>query len=656
MTSQTRPRHLEIQHWIEAEPFRHAMQTKAQAEVLSPGRCMRPFIASFSATLCLGSLVFADIAPALELAFLDGDLLINVANTMQWGISQSTEAAAENLVGRQNGGSAAVPMHDDGRVAYNFGDDVIANQVKVKTTVDATLGPVTARARVLGFYDFDFMDHQRNVHPGTGERIEYTDDVKDQLGRDIRFQELHVGWETFIGDHPLTLRTGDQVLNWGQSTLLMGLNMTNPLNVNRILSPTFELDEVYNPVNTTLFSFGITENLAIDAYYQWEFKPFELPPGGSFFSMLDITGAGVNDSGQGYICIGGPVDGRGDNDGRGPGNDGGWCGPLDPAHYPKPGEWGVKLGYTAEWLNYTEFGFYYQKMNMKAPTFNAIAGVIPNAGCPLPPPFTDPNDDPTPCPTPDPDHYARVFLAYPDGIETYGFSWSTSLPFGGLAWAGEVSVMNNYPVQIGLPELVSAAGYIDPDGSGPLPPDSVRNSPPINPYPAQNLPEGLPAAGIGEAVQGYDRLDVARAHFTLTRLWPNALGGDTLITLLEVGYHKVLRMPGGVGFYAEDFGDPSPADDAGWGYRLILMNEYTNVLGTSWTLKPTLVLSHDVKGLMPGNTVSFVEGSRMAVGVIEAEHPSGVFMNVKYQAFWGAGKKSVFQDMDNAAFTIGMRF
>lgn len=130
---------------------------------------------------------------------------------------------------------------------------------------------------------------------GPGEELELsrTDStLRRQLIADIQLLEFN-----FYGKAPLpltekelTFKLGRQTVNWGESTLLVinSINQAQPVNANNLFRVGFQLEEVFTPVNMAFASIEPYEGGTLEAFYQFEWRPVEIPAPGSFMSFVDI--------------------------------------------------------------------------------------------------------------------------------------------------------------------------------------------------------------------------------------------------------------------------------------------------------------------------------------------------------------------------------
>ena len=321
---------------------------------------------------------------------------------------------------------------------------------------------------------------------GPGEVVENEregGELLRQIGADVQLLDAYVfGTFPLPGERELQLKLGRQTLNWGESTVLVinSLNQINPPNVNNLFRVGFDLAEVFTPVGLLYGTFGLTESVNLEAFYQFEWKPVEIPAPGSFLSFLDL---GTNNVGD-RITI---------NFGTGPEHfsDTGFPGDNTlslltnttqrllrmPDNEPEDGgQYGLALRYYADWLNNgTELAFYAMNYHSRLPYVSFYAT---DAGCGKREGNAqgiDAIDTLTfliACPdlpllhhlTGDPENAqsdalklssARIQLEYPEDIQLYGFSFNTS--FGELAVQGEVAYRPKLPVQVDAEDLAFAA-------------------------------------------------------------------------------------------------------------------------------------------------------------------------------------------------------
>ncbi len=248
---------------------------------------------------------------------LDPDLCRGVFQSCQ-GLHRLQNFPAERLANAPGQGSI---NFDDGNLNYDKGD---ITQMPLKFTHDFrfTWDNYGIFVRGIGIYDHHNYDDFETFSPNkitaenagdvliTGDsRISnrYFDGVYQSGGvvRDVRSgqeaREIGLRYDlldaNFFANIPLddirtlTLRIGRQTVNWGQSTVAVvnSVNQAQPVNANALYRLGFGLlEELFVPVNMIRASTEVFAGITMEAYYQLEWQPIEIPTAGSFMSFVDI--------------------------------------------------------------------------------------------------------------------------------------------------------------------------------------------------------------------------------------------------------------------------------------------------------------------------------------------------------------------------------
>ncbi len=367
----------------------------------------------------LAGLMAAIPSYAFELEFFDGDLTVEIGNELNYGVSISTQKASKRYIyglppgqnpisftaaqatQRQidngdpvvpmrdqivvgNGGRAGLASLDDGRLAYSRG--VYQNQARGITDIKSNWGDFGARVKLLYFYDTEFVDEKRNIHPGTKQEVTTSSRVNRLMGRDLTTREMFAYWDGYVGDIPITVRVGDQVISWGQSQFAPGIDQINPLDINNLLIPSLSPSNAREPIGMALINVVPTDWLSLEAFYQYDRAIIGAPPAGTFFSLADVAGAGVSDfAGLGRLCAVTTTDAPYDSDGAlSPFGAPGACTPLQETWFPDSGgQFGLNVGFQLPFipmLSSFQFNAYYVRHHARVPIIGARkSGIIPNA-------------------------------------------------------------------------------------------------------------------------------------------------------------------------------------------------------------------------------------------------------------------------------------
>lgn len=149
------------------------------------------------------------------------------------------------------------------------------------------------------WYDYAYKDSDHpkdriytwaspSVDPG-----EYTDEAEDlhYFGGEILDAFVFGNW--YFGDTSLGVRAGRHTIYWGNSLLATGAiagvgGAMAPLDFSKALSvPGSEAKELFMPTAKISAVFQPTENLTLNAYYNFEHRRYRLPETGTFFSPAE---------------------------------------------------------------------------------------------------------------------------------------------------------------------------------------------------------------------------------------------------------------------------------------------------------------------------------------------------------------------------------
>lgn len=597
---------------------------------------------------------------AIEFEFGDG-WTGNLDTTVSYGVSMRLQDADLALIGKSsinptvftlsNAAQRGAPGRwsansDDGNLNYADGGDIFSNAFKITSELSLNYQDEWgAFVRATYFYDFENVD------------ADFLSELaKEKVGKRGRILDAFIFNNTsFDNGTELSLRLGQQVVSWGESTFIQsGINVVNAVDVSQLRVAGAELKEAFLPNNMIWGSFKINENLSLEGLYLFEWEQTEPEPTGSYFSTNDIAALGATYAMLGFgtspqpvrnpelfydVCFRGlPSDIAAIN--ASPQVRGAACGAAIarlPDVYPDDGgQYGLALRYFSPELNDTEFGLYFLNYHSRLPFVSGFA--LPNA--------TVSN--------------GRYFIEYPEDIRLYGLSFNTTLGDTGLALQGEISYRDNVPLQIDDVEVLFSA----------LSPLNAVIPQPVNRFTSQ-LGQFRP----GEYIRGWERHELSQWQFTLTRTFANVMGADQIAAVAEFGGTKVWDLPapsvlryngdgtdtgGGPDFntgalrnpITQTEGFPTPYS---WGYRLALRADY-NSLFAGVNVSPRVAFNHDVNGITPGPGGNFIEGRRSTTLGVEANYLNQWAADLSYTRFYGAGILNLVRDRDFVSFTVRYSF
>lgn len=581
---------------------------------------------------------------------------------------------------------------DNGNLNYNAGES-FSKIFKGVHELDVHYQNVGVFMRGMYFYDFAMMDDDRAAsNVLTGDVFDPCRDgeAREQVCKDIRLLDAYVYGDFEVGDMPFSVRVGQQVISWGESTLIShGISEINPVDIARLRAPGAEVKEAFIPFGALWASLGVTDNFNIEMFYQYSWEKTILPPPGSYFSNNDFAGDGgqynnvqlgfggspdmnldylmasLNDigaavkagtlsaeqAGEMYAAYAGSVTLRA------PGS--------KAENEPDDGgQYGLRLSWFLPELNDTEISLYHVNYHSRRPIFSGVTADFSTAtiggdiGYLVTNEINEGNYTEL-------NTFSRVELDYVEDIKMYAMSFNTTV--GTTAVAGEISYRQDEPLQIDDVELLFAAVPQQLYNSGNPDYDALNNV-------SQMVKADGSAYGPGETANGYILSDTIQAQVTLTHLFGPMFGASQFVGLVEVGGININDMPdqdtlrlngpgtarsGGIasapGLNEALQGgvetNPFPTEFA-WGYRAVAKLDYTNLVA-GINMSPRLVFAHDVSGITPDPLFMFIEDRKSVSLGLTFDYQSRWSADVTYNSFFdGVGTTNKMEDHDYVSFSI----
>jgi hypothetical protein len=597
-----------------------------------------------SACFAIGA-ALAVSSPAQAVTWDWGDWSGSWDNTISYGISWRGEDPDPALLGRGNGGTGWIGADDDGNLNWESGD-VFSNIIKGTSEIELDNGQFGFFGRIKYWYDFELKNgkqphgHTENDYqPNTKLNDSNFDDFAKFSG--LALLDLFVYGMFEVGEYPLDLRVGRQVVNWGEATFIQGINILNPIDVSAFRRPGAEIKEGLLPVGLVYGNLGLPGGFSLEAYYQFEWEKTVIDGCGTYFSDLDFVATGCNQATvpDAEVAPGFFLPDR----------------ILQNVNsvYKDPfvdeasdsGQYGLALRNYVEAID-TEFGLYYQRLHSRTPVLAinyTLAGASQSILATNPVPV-----------------YYRV--QYPEDIDVWGLSFATNI--GVVAVSGEVSYKRDLPVSVNSTTILAG-------GLGTLVTQGAACS--INPLAYGQMGARACAAFAGFAANptgdnlalGWDHYDVTQAQTTALYFWDQGLGAERVTLIGEVAWIGVNDLPGlEVMPYGRNslFGAPTtvqggPSDEgfvtsSSWGYRIRAAAAYPNVFA-GVELTPSIAWAHDVNGTSP--TPTFVDGRKAFSLGLNANYLTKYRAGVSYTWFSG-GFANTQRDRDFLSLTFSMDF
>ncbi len=604
---------------------------------------------------------------AVELS--KGDLILNIDTTLSYGqayrvsdhdadiIGLSPDPTNAGLlgVGSSIAGTSFSENNDDGN--QNFDQGIISNTIRFTSEIDVEYKNFGVFTRFRGFKDF--------VSDDAGDRTPLSNKAERLVAENLDLLDLYAWSEFEIGNMPASIKVGEQVLSWGESTFIQnGINVINPFDVTKLRTPGSEIRDALMPVGMVSFSISPTDVATLEGYYQYDWERTIVEPTGSYFSTNDFVG----DGGDRVLLGFGSVSDRGTTTLAG----------FDPdflavmrAADSRPGnggEFGISLRYYSEELNDTEFGIYFINHYSRTPIISATtgsAGGVAAAAGSL--------GFGAAAATNAYVQTANYFIEYPEDIQRLGLSFNTQ--FKGIAFQGEYTFINDAPLQVDDVELLFAALCPLSDatlGSAPL-------AGSLGAVVSQNqIDNGCASTGINQVVPGFIERNVSQLQITATKIFGPVFKANQGVLVTEIGITHVHGMPeksdlrlnsagtftsgnpfhaSANGFHAGKAAEGSEhfADATSWGYRIAGRLTYNNVFAGVNVL-PRFAWSHDVTGNTPGPGGNFLEGRKAITLGMGFDYQNSWQADISYTNFFGAGRYNLLNDRDFAAFNLKYLF
>lgn len=561
--------------------------------------------------------------------------------TLAYGLLTRTQGRDKDLIGIANGGTLPSVNGDDGDLNQDPG--LVSNLVR-------TTGEVTLRWRNFGAYvrGFAFYDFEQELHDGA--RTQLSDKALDIVGKDMDLLEHYLSMQFHLGSVPVQLRLGDQVVNWGESSFLrFGVDTINPLDLVALAQPVSEDRDLPIPQGMLWGSARVTEHVAVEGLYQYEWEKVRVPPVGWFFSTADLLGAeGLNYAMAGF----GLFSDLGTN--------------LDTAFSLPPGTLGVDRDFMRIFprnshspadggqyglavrtfipqLNAAELGMYFLNYHSRFALINGFtadqaaidttsSAAVAARAAELVPIYEAEGLSPEQAAqqaqaaagTLTIGNFAnatRYFVTYPENIKMLGLSFNTALLRTGTLLSGEISRHLDFPVQLPVEEVLAASLS------------------PIQFTPAFQQ-TSLGAFGANSVVRGFKRRDKTQLELGVTQLLGQRLRASQTVLGFDVGWVHIHNLP-----------VSHPLDEDSWGYRLVSQLTYDGVFG-GVTLKPRVVWTHDVDGITPGPGGGFIAGRQAFSVGLGGEYINRWTADLSYTKFFGGGIFNAARDRDFLAFQV----
>ncbi|WP_371365613.1 DUF1302 domain-containing protein [Pseudomonas sp. QL9] len=331
------------------------------------------------------------------------DYIINVSYAAAYRLRDPSAALVDGPTDPASGLPTTVNS-DDGDRNFKRGA-LINNRLSVLGDFDIKYRNYGAFLRASSFYDDVYRHYNDNDSPETvnkdGDHDQFTSRARRLEENRTRLLDAYLYTSQQTGEESmLNLRLGQQVVQWGESLFFPNIaGAQSPADATKANVPGTEVKDILLPVGQLSAQWQLNPVFGVAAYYQYQYKPTELDPVGTYFSYTDVVGPGAE------FIRAAP----------------GFNIPRGPDHHPRDsGQWGLSTHFAV--TSETDLSLFYLRYHDKNPNVEV--------------------------------HYQDQFpvdysVVYFDDISLYGASFSTRL--GDVNLAGEVSYKEGVPVLVDSP-------------------------------------------------------------------------------------------------------------------------------------------------------------------------------------------------------------
>lgn len=662
------------------------MEIKSRKPVLR----FAPAKAGFAFAGVLPLLVAAQ-AQAVEFSFADNEITGSLDTTVSYGQLWRVQG--------QDKSNNDINTNDGNR---NFDTGLVSEVFKITSDLEASYQNYGVFVRGTAFYDTQIMDKRNDYYDANTPAQPsqsyprdntFTRETRHKAGRDAQILDAYVYGNWDVGDMPVSGRFGKQVFNWGEGLFYRGgINTTNPVDAAKFRLPGSEVKEVLVPVEALSFNLGLTDNLSMETFYQFNWKETAVDPVGTYFSETDLFADGGNTAyndfsrtalgarnplllnntvlgvynnpaligqSQAVFSALGLYQGPGGKTFVYPGDQIGQVAKIGgDLNAKNDGQYGVAFRYIAEELNSTEFGFYFVNYHGKEPSIyadlngyqgvnvGALAGALGNASLA------------GGLATADLLANVQARREYAEDIRMYGLSFNTTV--GQTSVFGELSYRPNLPIGIAatndlLGDLVGQGAQLA-DNSGALPNAGTA------------VIAGQQVARDG-SISNYTRVEAFNTSVGAIHNFGPTLSFDSLFGIAELASEhvrgdslKYTDYQGNVRYYAgrpnnsyiSNYGRDDQINKNAYGYTLVLSGTWNDVYA-GVNLSPFAVFKHDFEG-NSHQTGNFIEGRKAYTVGMRASYLNSLEAEIQYTEFYGAGQNNGARDRDNIGLNVKYSF
>ncbi len=470
-------------------------------------------------------------------------------------------------------------------------------------------------------------------------------------------------FNTFDVGNPLYVKAGNQIVKWGNSLFLQGLNQVAPIDVTALRKPGTEIEEGYLPIWAVSAKLGSDDGMSLEGFYQIKARSSNLESCGTYFGVADFGYASNGDFCPIAQVAGSPT--------------GGWAGGATDGRADvmfiegkaaKDAQGG--LFFKLPLKDVGILGVYAMNLSSRTPYIGGQvqAPVTPGAAAGA-------------------TQGARMQAQwdYVNDIHVFGLTALTKLD----TWrvGAEWSQTPNQPVQINGVSLIQ--GGLTFATLGPVAGAAALNN--LGPI-GQRLISAAATPGVWNYVQGYDSFSkmqlLLNAATPLSKSITEAIGAGAGVFAAEAGYQRagvpdasvsatgvpstmlygrafIFGLPvasancvatGAAGTNSQPQGCQTDGffTPTAWGIRLRVSLDYLNVFGSGWKATPALYYANDLHGFSVDG--QFNEGRKTLNASLALNLNKRHDVVLAYTTYNQSASYDVFRDRDNYTATYRYKF
>ena len=615
-------------------------------------------------------LLMAAQAQALEFSFAGDEVSGSLNSTASYGqLWRVKKQASEN--------NDDINGNDGNR---NFDPGLVSQVFKLTSELTMQYENYGGFMRGTAFYDTELMNHNSDYYSNNDPSqpsqsyphdSHFGSEAQSISGQDAKLLDAYLWADWDVGGMPLNVKAGKQVFNWGEALFVRdGINTSNPVDASAFRLPGAEIKEVLIPTQALGFNLGVTDDLSVEGYYQWEWTETVQDPVGTYYSTDDLFAPGGNYAynnfadtalGQPTGALGGatPIEFYSANTallqslgfkgntyvypGNGAGNQITRVATINQNIDARDGgQWGANVKYIVEELNSTEFGLYFINYHTKEPVASANFGDYTAVADPGLGALYDV------AATIDLVGSINASRKYVENVRMYGFSFSTTV--SDFSYFGELAYRPNMPIGIAttndlLGDTVAQASNIVRGGQAQVGGESI---------------------GLGSEFDNYKRVEMYNYSLGSIQNWGPSLGFNSLFSVVEVagvsyrGDSLQYTAYDGSNRYFSSASNAEYLDVSNSRDDQINRNaySYTMVAAGTWNdvfagvnLSPSVAWNHNFEG-NSHQAGSYVEGDKAYTIGLDASYQNTLEAGIAYTDFIDSG----IDDRDNIGVNVKYSF